>query len=288
MFGVSIGDLACMSPEEQFLAQLELIDRVIGSICRRHCCFGADAEDFAGTVKVKLIDNDYAVIRKFQGKSLLATYLTTVIANLFRDYRIQKWGKWRSSAKARRLGTEAVQLEQLLYRDGCSFDEAARKLQGDFGVELSREELRKIEIELPRRLPRRSESDELLAEVAGDDRAERRALDRGRSEVLKRTETALIRALERLPAEDRLILKLRFEGQKVVRIAKILGLEQRPLYSRIEKNLKQLRASLETSGVTREEVRDVVGWDGFDIQVDYDLEEDADSEEDSEGDDGKQ
>ena len=272
-----------MSPEEQFLAQLELIDRVTGSICRRHCCFGAEAEDFAGSVKIKLIDKDYAVFRKFQGKSLLATYLTTVIANQFRDYRIQKWGKWRSSATAKRLGTEAEQLEQLLYRDGFSFDEAVRKLRFDLGVTLSRSELRQIELKLPLRWPRRLEGDEQLAEIPGDDRAEQRALDSIRAAVAERTQAALATALARLPEEDRLILKMRFEGQKIVQIARVLSLEQRPLYSRIEKSLKQLRASLEAAGVSRDQAQDIVGWDGFDVRVDYDLEEKAEDDGEDRG-----
>lgn len=272
-----------MSPEQQFLAQLELIDRVIGSICRRHCCFGADAEDFAGAVKVKLIDNDYAVFRKFQGKSLLATYLTTVVANLFRDYRIQKWGKWRASAKALKLGTEAQQLERLLYRDGFSFDEAVRKLQDELGVELTRAELRKIELALPRRQPRRLEGDEQLSHVASDERAETRAVDRNRRDLLKKTELALARALAQLPGEDRLILKMRFGGEKVSRIAKILELPQRPLYSRIEKSLRRLKEGLEESGVTRDEVREIVGWEHFDIRVDYGQEEVETQDADDDG-----
>ena len=91
-----------MTPEELFLSKLQLIERIIASICRRHCFFGDDADEFDAWVKLKLIDHDYAVLRKFRGKSLLKTYLTTVVANLFRDHLIRKHGKWRPSTMARR------------------------------------------------------------------------------------------------------------------------------------------------------------------------------------------
>ena len=43
-----------------------------------------------------------------------------VIQRLFLDARIAKWGKWRPSVSARRLGGVAVLLERLLTRDGLS------------------------------------------------------------------------------------------------------------------------------------------------------------------------
>lgn len=263
-----------MTPEEQFLAQLELIERVIESICRRHRCYGAEAEDFGSSVKLRLIDNDYAVLRKFQGKSLLATYLTTVISNLFRDHRIRQWGKWRPSAAARRLGTVAIFLDELLHRDGYTFDEAVTKLRTDFRVKLSSHELREIAIRLPPRTPRRElEGDEQLLEVASDDAVEDRVVDLDRAEMLRKTEAALADALESLAPEDRLIIKLRFDGFKVAKIAESLGLAQRPLYSRIERILKNLRLFLEAAGLQREAVRQLYDWKGFDLRVDYNLEE---------------
>src|SRR5947208_3040379 len=42
-----------------------------------------DVEDFASWVKLRLIDGDYAVIRKFQGRCSPATYLTVVIRRLY-------------------------------------------------------------------------------------------------------------------------------------------------------------------------------------------------------------
>ena len=101
--------MVALTLQGRFLAQLDLIDNVVASTCRRHGMLGDDAEDFKSSVHEKKIDDDYGVFRKFRGNSSLETYLTAVINNRCRDYRIQKWGKWRPSAKAKRIGTAAMQ-----------------------------------------------------------------------------------------------------------------------------------------------------------------------------------
>lgn len=252
-----------MSPEELFLSKLEVIERVVASVCRRHCLYGAEAEDFGSGVKLKLIADDYAVLRKFRGKSLLETYLTTVIVNLYRDYQIQKWGKWRPSAKAKRLGQEAIQLEQLLYRDGRSLEEAVEILIRNFRVGLSRQELTELAAQLPQKSRRRIEGEDQLPDLPGDERTERRILDEERAATRSRAEEALEKALERLSGEDRLLLKMRFwDGFTVARIASSLKLEQRPLYTRFENLSKELRATLEGEGVGASEVAEILGGGG--------------------------
>ena len=66
-----------LTPEQLFLGHLDLIEAIVG-----HCYRGSrfkpqEAEDFRGTVMVKLIEDDYAVFRKFQGRSTMKTYLTS-------------------------------------------------------------------------------------------------------------------------------------------------------------------------------------------------------------------
>src|SRR5687768_16697933 len=73
---------------------------------------------------MRLVENDYAIVRKFAGRSSFATFLSVVVQRMFLDFRIQAWGKWHSSAEAKRLGDTAVELERLLVRDGRTIDEA--------------------------------------------------------------------------------------------------------------------------------------------------------------------
>ncbi len=261
-----------MEPSEVFERELPLIERVIASVCRRNCCFGDEAEDFDATVKLKLIENDYAVLRKFAGRSSLSTFLTTVIMNLFRDYRIAKWGKWRPSAAAKRMGAVAVQLETLVSRDGLVTAEAIEILKTNFGLEEDRDELYRIAEQLPHRTKRRFEGSDVLETLGASDGVERRVVDGEMGEAARQAEAALDRALADLEAEDRLLLKLRFgEGFTVAQIAARLNLPQRPLYTRYEKSLRSLRARMEKEGVSTGDVRRILDWDRLDLNVEYDV-----------------
>jgi len=82
-----------MTREQLFLSQLPVIERVIGWVCARRCLRGADAEDFASTVKCRLIEDDYEILGKFGGRSSLKTYLTVVINRLYLDFQVQRFGK---------------------------------------------------------------------------------------------------------------------------------------------------------------------------------------------------
>ncbi len=266
-----------MNPEEFFLSNLPLIERIVGSICRRHCCFGDEADELGAEVKLKLIDNNYAVLRKFKGKSLLKTYLTSVVANLFRDYLIRKHGKWRSTRIAQSLGQEAVQLEQLLYRDGLDLEQATEILKRNAGVEQTRDELAAMAAKLPVRERRRFESDATLVNVGTDGKVEERILNRERAEVAQRLETALRRALARLPYEDRLILRMWLQGISIAAIAKRLGLTQRRLYTSRDRSLRRLAAELEGEGLSAENVRHLLGWERLELRLG--LEGEADRQE---------
>jgi len=67
--------------------------------------------------------DDSAILRQFQMRSSLRTYLTVVICRLFLDERIARFGKWRPSRKAVRVGSTAVLFERLTMRDGLIFED---------------------------------------------------------------------------------------------------------------------------------------------------------------------
>src|ERR1700757_5192055 len=113
-----------MNPEERFLANVPTIERIAAFYCRRMHLSDADTEDFIGYVKLELIERDYEIIAKFEGRSSFTTYLTTVIHRLLYQHRTKEWGKWRPSAEAKRMGDVAIALERLTTRDGYSLSEA--------------------------------------------------------------------------------------------------------------------------------------------------------------------
>ena len=241
---------AIVEPSVLYLQHLEAINRIAASLCKRNGVFGADAEDFASEVRLRLLEDDYAVIRKHRGDSSMTTFLTVVIANLFRDYRIKMWGKWRPSAEARRLGDAAVLLETAMYRDGCSFDEACRLLEQSGRANVDRTELRKITEKLPVRTTRRIEGEETLSEVAASAQTDGGLLDAERREQLVALHGALARTIATLDAEDQLIIRLRFyEGFSVADVARGLRLPQKPLYPRISRLLQTLSSALTRKGI---------------------------------------
>src|SRR5262245_57293226 len=91
-----------MNAEALFLANIATIDRIAAFICRHHHV-PDEWEEFAAQVKCDLLDHNYDIIRKYEGRAAFSTYLTTVMNRLFYQYRVRLWGKWRPSAEAKRL-----------------------------------------------------------------------------------------------------------------------------------------------------------------------------------------
>ena len=262
-----------VDPEALFLEHLPLIERVAESAGRRAGMPRQEVEDFVSQVKVKLIEGDYAVLRKHRGDSRLSTFLTTVVHNQFKDYCNHKWGKFRPSAAARRLGPEAKALERLLVIDGRDLESAIETLKTNHKVETSRQRLREVAAELPQRCASRyfvgEEALEQRPSRAPEADAERRVADDERAASAARVEEVLSAALEALSARDLLMLKLFYrDGLTVAAIATALRLKARPLYTRKEKCLRTLRVTLEAQGLTWEDVRSILGWEGREVRTD--------------------
>ncbi len=249
-----------LSGEALFLSQLAVIERVIAFVCRGHHLSATEAEEFSSWVKFVIIEGNYEILTKFEGRSSLRTYLRIVIRRLFLDYRVQQWGKWHPSAEARRLGPEAILLERLMWRDGCPFEEACELMAAKHRVSIPRAELERIAARLPQRSRRRFEGDEVLATVAADGRSvDEVAADEDRRRFAERVSDTLSRLTAGLEIQDRLILAMRFEdGRMVAEIAVALRLEPKPLYRRIARLLLDLRAGFEAEGLIAADVMDLL------------------------------
>ena len=250
-----------MNAEETFLENLGLIDRIVAFVCRRNHYKPDEAEDFAGHVRLKLIESDYAILRKFEGRSSFSTYLTTVIQRMSFQYRVQMWGKWRPSAEAQRLGDAGVTLERLMTRDGYSLHEAIETLTTRSEPAYSRAELQAVYARLPQRTPRPVlvQEGDAAHEIASPDEADA-AIQRTDRECAARAAAAAIdAAMASMDAEDQVILKMRFwSSRRVPEIASMLNLDQKKLYKRIDRLLLTLRHALERAGVNPREVEELI------------------------------
>jgi DNA-directed RNA polymerase specialized sigma24 family protein len=240
------------SPEDMFLRNLSAIDGIARAAARRRRLTPDETEEFRSIVRLRLIEDDYAIIREFRGSSSFRTFLTVVIARQCLDYRAASWGRWRASSRARRLGDTAVTLERLMARDGLPFERAAASIR-ETEPTVTNERLRDLVVQLPPRVKRIRVSEEMLADCCADTPAPDAgvAMREGRRVV-----GALARALTTLDPIDRRIMKLRFtDGLSVVGIARHEGLEQASLYRRVERILRRLRREIEERGIEASEVR---------------------------------
>lgn len=250
-----------MEAEDLYLINLGTIERIAAFICRRNHVNEDEAADFTAEVKFRLLENEYAIIRKFERRSTFSTYLTTVITRLYHQFRIEQWGKWRPSAEAKRLGDKAITLERLLTRDGYSFMEAVQILTTRSGGLYTIAELESIYVRLPSRQPRPMLiSDDVSAEAAATPAgADEPLLARDRARAVRVAATAIDRVIAGLPPEDRLILQMRFWGtRKVPEIARALQLDQKKVYKRLDKLFAILRRALEGAGIGQGEVNSLL------------------------------
>lgn len=238
-----------MSPHPALSADhFALLQRVIRTVARNNRLNTEDAEDFAQTVHMKLLQRDYDAFDSYEGRCSLSTYLTVVVTRLLLDWRNATRGKWRPSASALRLGPDAVLLERLMNRDGLTREEAITTVacRRQASTESQVTALADRLVPRPRRVFIRDVSDDTLGRLEFQDpiaAAEARARQRW-------VRGALRQACAILPAEDQRLIALRFGRELTVRaIGDEMGTDSKPLYRRLDRALKTLRHQLTAMGV---------------------------------------
>jgi RNA polymerase sigma factor (sigma-70 family) len=266
-------------PQEQlFREQQATIRKAAAYFCRRYGFSREEIEDFTQHVLLKIWADDCAVLRKYQGRSSLPTYLATVVHKALLDYVNHRWGKWRTSTEAQRLGQLAMDLETLLVRDRMGFDEACQTLRSR-GATASDAELRQLADKLPPRSPRRldasyesegggprtaggahrlSTASGQRAEPAAAESADELLWSRERIRKKQAALQALKVALAALPAEDCVIARTISEVS-LAEVARIWKLDQKALYRRRKKILRGLREALERAGISAEDIGEILG-----------------------------
>jgi RNA polymerase sigma factor (sigma-70 family) len=246
---VALSRQAC---EDLLISHLHTINRIAAAGARRSRLRADEAEDFAAIVRLRLVQNDYAILRQYRQRSALATFLTVVINRMLLDYCRSRWGRWRPSVKARRQGAIATLLEQLTTRDGLTVDQAAHLIgtaPGDLiqtcvespAFASCRARLVSLDAATNIATPRTDYDERVLC---GD--SLRRATQ---------ARKALAAALSGLTPTDRGLLALRFvSGLSVADIARALSRPQKPLYRQIDRLLARMRVDLKLAGVSAEDI----------------------------------
>lgn len=260
-----------MNPNELFESSLDVIERTIALVTRRGRLRGADAEDFGSSVKLALLENDCAILRKHSGIASLGAYLAVVIDRMLWEGR----ARFYASAEATRLGPAAVLLEQLVCRDRRPLEEVLPIVRGSF-PEVTREEAERMLRRLPERNPRPQfvdlEDDLPLAAPVG---ADERAIELERQRLSRKTMQILRDTLATFSLEDRTMLRLHYGmSQSIADVSRMMRLPQRPLYRRLERALARLRGALEQAGIDARSMPDLLS-DALDEDFDFGLREEA-------------
>ena len=247
---------------DPFASHLPIIEDAIRAVVCRRRLSREERQDFTATAMLRLLEDDRAILRKFEGRSSLKTYLIAAIDRMLLDFRIAQWGKWRASAEARRLGPIALSLEKLVSCECLSFAEASETLRVNHHVRASERELQSLLEKLPLRPRRRFVTEKALDQLPLDDPGPELTLLHSHA---ARTLEALRGAVRRLSDEDRQLISMRFvERRSVADIARALGIDQKALYRVFDRVVAGLRADLERHGIAGPDVR---GWLGA-INVD--------------------
>lgn len=250
-----------MNYQRLLLDHLDLIDQIVRTTGRRRHLSGIEQDDFASYVNLRLVDDDYAVLRKFRNRSSLWTYLAAVIERMSLDFCVEKWGRWRPSVVAGRLGPAAVVLERLVTRDGHTLEEAIEIVRTNHAAGLTPAELRAMWDQLPVRAGHTIEvGEEAAAGVSSTDSSEATVEDAARQRDINRLERALRSAFGQIGEQDRVMIALRFdEDLPVAAIAKLMKSSVATVHRRLDRSIGQLRAALARSGFDPREVASLIG-----------------------------
>jgi RNA polymerase sigma factor (sigma-70 family) len=252
--------------EALLVANVPLIERLGRAACRGSNMNAADVDDFLSEVKLKLVENDYAALRSFQGRCSMATWLALVVQRQLLDFRAHIWGRFRASAEARRIGETAVRLESLIVRDGMRIEEAVEALRRS-GSDVTLVGAERIVAKLPRRRPQpvRVPLDDLDADRSLP-RVEMATSDQASA---SRTISAEIRtAVAGLDPNDQVLLQLHFAaGMPIAEISRSLGVPQQPLYRRLRALCAQFRERLLAAGIDAARVLDLLDDSGADLDL---------------------
>lgn len=213
-----------MHPRQLIEENLDLIERLVGRACRRVGVPPSDWSDMASMVKLALVENDYAILRRWEGRSSLATYLTVVVQRTLADQHEKTHGRRRAS------------------------DDRPPPLRR--------------EVELP---------DEEVTPLAASELADTATYEGELRVVSERAGVIVREAMAAWPAEDRMLIRLRFESSLTIAdISRLMNVPQRPLYRRLESLLGRLRDVLLAAGVDPATANDLIGTAGR-IELDFGL-----------------
>ena len=254
--------LWCRNNPKAFLEKhLSVIDKAIMAACRRHDVLEDQAEEFASHTKLKLIENDYQLIRSFQGKSSFQTYLFTVINRIFIDWLRMIKGRWRPSEYAKRLGSMGIKLEELMARKKLSYQEACYAIKINHGVSLDSSEYRKLADKISKQLLSNPKQVDIPLEEIKVSKSSLKdpVIDKNSQAIREKIASIIKDVRESLDANDKLILKMHFhDNLGISAISRILKLKRHGVDARLKFILVGFKEKIIANGININDARDAI------------------------------
>jgi hypothetical protein len=251
----------CYSPNESHTqGWVEDAARAAMLTARRRRLNAMDAEELRSDMWLKVLHGQGRLLARFEGRGSRQSYLNAVAERCLLDRRIRDWGRWRPSKAARRSGPVAELLERLTSRDGMSVAAAVEtiKVRGEVpGTDL---DAVVATFTTRRRRPRPTPIED-ASDLRCEDPAPDEALDDDRvAQCARMIRRKLEQFLESLADHDVSLLAEHFLKQRTVAsIARRDGRNQTRLYRQMDSLYGRLRQLLVDAGVTREDIRSIVG-----------------------------
>ncbi len=227
-----------------------------------------EALELSNRVLDQLTKNDFRVMKRFQKKSRLSTYLSTIIANQAIDLIRKKRGRNREKERAKQFGELGNQIYQKIVVQGLSaektysellsthqlkpsrtdFDLIVEKIRGSRQnpVEINRFESNSIN---PDKTPKAESWEEIISK--NENNPEEITIKKTQQQKVEKTLSLIIKELK---GEERLILRMRYPASKedpmdVEAIASKLGISKKAVYKRINRILNKCRTIMGKKGI---------------------------------------
>ncbi|PLY01867.1 MAG: hypothetical protein C0622_06560 [Desulfuromonas sp.] len=256
---------AVINWEEVLMKLLPTVKSVVQSYGLRKTMAPQDVEDLEGDVYEKLISDDYRILRLFDGRSSIKTYLTTVVTRLAIDSYRKQQGRWRPSAKALKLGADAVAIEELQTLRKVSGHEIWQIMSNRPDFTLTEQETAALCQQLPirevvpRRVPNRTDDDHAgfdLKEVADERTDPENLLTKQEvSEACTRAQKILTEFYKTLSRRERLLLRMSYEDDlRLSEMVRQLGMTRYKIEKLLEDIHVRLQRLLLQNGLNKEKL----------------------------------
>jgi RNA polymerase sigma factor (sigma-70 family) len=257
-------DLGSPASQEAWSAFLEAYGQIIFQVIRHFESDSEDAADCFQFVCERLCESQFRRLRRFKanGPAKFTTWLRAVVRNLCLDWQRKQFGRPRLFRSVAQLSDVDRQVFHLVHERGTSETEALVHLAPNFPeltAETLSESIERVNHALTsnqRWLLRTRTAFGARRSVDSDDRKQpaepiSAAHDPETLAISAERTKLLGRALRKLPSNERLLLRLRFEEELTLdQIAKLLQLGNA---QRVDRQIKQilsgLRREFESGGV---------------------------------------